>query len=67
LQHDRDRQPLTAGGKSKADHAMADEPILDETGYALFFDAVLNEPLLDLELVLALYADSDEESAPKTP
>ena len=45
---------------------MADEPILDETGYALFFDAVLNEPLLDLELVLALYADSDEDSGPKT-
>ena len=43
---------------------MAEEPILD-TGYALFFDAVLNEPLLDLELVLALYADSEEKAAPK--
>ena len=44
---------------------MADEPIVD-AGYALFFDAALNEPLLDLELVLALYADSEEKSAPKT-
>src|SRR5688500_17850701 len=42
---DRRRQP-------KAGHVMADEPILD-AGYALFFDALLNEPLLDLELVLA--------------
>jgi hypothetical protein len=55
---DRRRQP-------KAGHVMADEPILD-AGYALFFDAALNEPLLDLELVLALYADSEEKSAPKT-
>lgn len=43
---------------------MADEPI--DTGYALFFDAVLNEPFLDVELVLALYADSEEKSAPTT-
>jgi hypothetical protein len=54
---------LTVGGNPKAGRAMAKEPIL-ETGYALFFDAVLNEPLLDLELLLAIYSGSDEQSVP---
>jgi len=41
---------------------MADEPILD-AGYALFFEAILNEPLLDLELLLAIYSGSTDHSA----
>jgi hypothetical protein len=40
---------------------MADEPIL-EAGYALFFEAVVNEPLLDLELLLAIYSGSQDSS-----
>jgi len=42
---------------------MADEPFL-ETGYALYFEAMLNEPLLDLELLLAMQDESKEPSAP---
>lgn len=41
---------------------MADEPILD-AGYALFFEAMLSEPLLDLELLLAVYSGSKEDAA----
>jgi len=63
LQRDGGRQSLTVSGNQKAGHEMANEPIL-EAGYALFFEAMLNEPLLDLELLLAMQDDSKESSTP---